>query len=95
MPLTVNDVLERLKFDVDDDTKTYMEFYLEASTEIVQEHVGVKFDPEKKKHQLAIVLLCEYYIKNPAVDKGLQSNGYYLPESVLAILNHDYKPLAI
>lgn len=95
MPLTVDDVLLKLKYDVDDASKDWMELYLEASTEVVQKHVGNKFDAEKKRHQLAIILLCEYYTKNPTVDKGIQSNGYFLPEPVLALLNSDYTPLAI
>ena len=94
MALTVNDVARNLKydegFDVDD-----LQMLLDTAEQAVKDHVLTKFDAENKVQQRAILLLCGYYDNFRNIEKEMPSNGYFLPEQILAILNPYYTPLVV
>lgn len=94
MALTVNDVARNLKydegFDVDD-----LQMLLDTAEQAVKDHVLTKFDTENKVQQRAILLLCGYYDNFRNIEKEMSSNGNFLPEPILAILNPYYTPLVV
>ena len=94
MALTVTDVARNLKFDdgydVDD-----LQMLLDSAEQAVKDHVKTKFDAENKVQQRAILLLCGYYDNYRNIEKEMPSNGYFLPEPVLTLLNPYYTPLAL
>lgn len=95
MALTVNEVIERLQRDIDDVSITDMRYFLAVSTQAVKDHVRDKFDPDNMVHQHAIVMLCGYYSSNRDLSKNMTTNGSFLPEPVIAVLNSYYVPLVV
>jgi len=94
MPLTANDVLERLKYEPDDAAAEHMESYLLAATSIVRKLVGSNFNEEDEQVQLVIILFCEYFT-NPTTDNDRVMSGEFLPPQIRIALSGIYIPLVV
>lgn len=94
MVLTLNDVARNLRYDEGFDENDLQEL-LDTAEQAVKDHVKTNFDAENKVQQRAILLLCGYYDNYRNIEKEMPSNGYFLPEPVLALLNPYYTPLAL
>lgn len=94
MVLTLNDVARNLRYDEGFDEDDLQEL-LDTAEQAVKDHVKTNFDAENKVQQRAILLLCGYYDNYRNIEKEMPSNGYFLPEPVLALLNPYYTPLAL
>lgn len=92
--LTVNDVARHLRYDEGFDQED-LQMLLDTSEQAVKDHVKTKFDAENKVQQRAILLLCGYYDNYRGIEKEMPSNGNFLPEPVLALLNPYYTPLVL
>lgn len=94
MVLTLNDVARNLRYDEGFDEND-LQMLLDTAEQAVKDHVKTNFDAENKVQQRAILLLCGYYDNYRNIEKEMPSNGYFLPEPVLALLNPYYTPLAL
>lgn len=94
MVLTLNDVARNLRYDEGFDENDLQEL-LDTAEQAVKDHVKTNFDAENKVQQRAILLLCGYYDNYRNIEKEMPSNGSFLPEPVLALLNPYYTPLAM
>ncbi|WP_394651159.1 head-tail connector protein [uncultured Acinetobacter sp.] len=94
MALTLNDVARNLRYDEGFDENDLQEL-LDTAEQAVKDHVKTNFDAENKVQQRAILLLCGYYDNYRNIEKEMPSNGSFLPEPVLALLNPYYTPLAM
>lgn len=94
MALTLNDVARNLRYDEGFDENDLQEL-LDTAEQAVKDHVKTNFDAENKVQQRAILLLCGYYDNYRNIEKEMPSNGSFLPEPVLALLNPYYTPLAL
>ncbi len=95
MPLTVNDVVLRLKHDQDTYDVNDMQDILDASSMIVKNHVKAKFDAENEQQRLAILLLCGWLDKNRNAEGKVTVNGFAMPPMVYDILLDFYTPLVM
>lgn len=95
MPLTVNDVIRHLKYDEGSADRDDLQSLLDVAEQAVKDHVLSKYDAENKAQQRAILLLCGYYDKYRNLEGEMPTNGSFLPQPVLVLLNPYYKPLVI
>ena len=93
MALTVNDVLDRLKYESDDAVAKYMDAYLQSATQIVKKWVGKNFDADNEQVQLVIVLLCEYFTDSSSGEKAI--SGDFIPPQIRVALSGIYTPLVM